>query len=159
MFDVFNVQAENMKPQKLAIDRPSHKFISFLQKHYGLKSTVPQVNNFVVFDGFFGDRHGMFGVSCLARCFFVMYMFCSQFVLFELDLIPKLLANNSSLWLFYGRWHEWTNISRINTLKFSAQFLAAPPHKSGATYLVTVVSVRMYVCSLVISSITFEILN
>ena len=74
-----------MKPQKLAIDRPSHKFISFLQKHYGLKSTVPQVNNFVVFDGFLGDRHGMFGVSCLARCFFAMYMFCSQFVLFELD--------------------------------------------------------------------------
>ena len=59
VFDVYNVQAENIKAQKLAIDRPSHKFISFLQKHYGLKSTIPQVNNFVVFDGFFGDRHGM----------------------------------------------------------------------------------------------------
>ena len=45
------------------------------------------------------------------------------------------------------------------TLKFSAQFLVAPPHKSGATYLVTVVSVWIYVCSLVISGITFEIVK
>ena len=48
-----------MKPQHIAIDRPSHKFLSFLQKHYNLKGTIPQVNNFVVFDGFFRDRPGM----------------------------------------------------------------------------------------------------
>ena len=78
MFDVFYVQAENIKPQKLAIDRPSHKFISFLQKHYGLKSTIPQVNNFVVFDGFFGNRHGMYSVWCLVRCIYVMFMFVSR---------------------------------------------------------------------------------
>ena len=41
---------ENVRPEKLAIDRPSHKFLSFLKKHYGLSQFVPQVNNFVIFD-------------------------------------------------------------------------------------------------------------
>lgn len=27
----------------LAIDRPSHKFVSFLKKYYGLKNAIPQV--------------------------------------------------------------------------------------------------------------------
>jgi len=40
----------------LAVDRPSPKFLSFLQKHYNLKSVIPQVNNFVIFEGFFRDR-------------------------------------------------------------------------------------------------------
>ena len=84
MLDVFYVQAENIKPQKLAIDRPSHKFISFLQKHYGLKSTIPQVNNFVVFDGFFGNRHGMYSASCLVRWQLFDVLVCFQFVKFKL---------------------------------------------------------------------------
>ncbi|GCB68220.1 hypothetical protein scyTo_0008191 [Scyliorhinus torazame] len=48
---------ESVKPHHLAIDRPSSKFLCFLRKHYGLASTIPQVNNFVVFESFFWDRH------------------------------------------------------------------------------------------------------
>nr|XP_029510363.1 alpha-tubulin N-acetyltransferase 1-like isoform X1 [Oncorhynchus nerka] len=40
----------------MAYDRPSPKFLSFLEKHYCLKNSVPQVNNFVVFDGFFAKK-------------------------------------------------------------------------------------------------------
>ncbi|KAM5146712.1 alpha-tubulin N-acetyltransferase 1 [Mantella aurantiaca] len=56
--EVFNfmLRTEQMEPQHLAIDRPSEKFLSFLKKHYNLRSTIPQVNNFVIFEGFFRDR-------------------------------------------------------------------------------------------------------
>lgn len=37
----------------MAIDRPSEKFLGFLQKHYGLVKFIPQVNNFVIYEGFF----------------------------------------------------------------------------------------------------------
>ncbi|XP_008216757.1 alpha-tubulin N-acetyltransferase isoform X1 [Nasonia vitripennis] len=47
---------ENLKPIKLAIDRPSDKFLSFLMKHYGLTTIIPQNNKFVVFKGFFDDE-------------------------------------------------------------------------------------------------------
>ncbi len=60
------LQEENIEPRSLAIDRPSHKFINFLQKHYGLKTTIPQVNNFVVFEGFFSSYRG--------TCVFVRYL-------------------------------------------------------------------------------------
>ncbi|CAH1785675.1 unnamed protein product [Owenia fusiformis] len=50
------LQVENVKPQHLAIDRPSTKFSNFLKKHYKFRSSIPQVNNFVVFEGFFKDR-------------------------------------------------------------------------------------------------------
>jgi alpha-tubulin N-acetyltransferase 1 len=43
----------NLRPAQLAIDRPSQKFKGFLRKHYGLVRTIPQVNNFVIFDDFF----------------------------------------------------------------------------------------------------------
>lgn len=49
----YMLQEEGVEPEKLAIDRPSHKFLLFLQKHYGLSDVVPQSNNFVVFGGFF----------------------------------------------------------------------------------------------------------
>lgn len=56
--EVFNfmLRTEQVEPQHLAIDRPSEKFTSFLKKHYNLRSTIPQVNNFVIFEGFFRDR-------------------------------------------------------------------------------------------------------
>ncbi|XP_078489292.1 uncharacterized protein LOC100180842 [Ciona intestinalis] len=50
------LHVEGVKASHLAIDRPSHKFISFLKKHFNLWATVPQVNNFVIFDGFFKNR-------------------------------------------------------------------------------------------------------
>ena len=61
----------------MAVDRPSVKLVSFLRKHYGLVNTIPQVlifiyensfpvkfdqvfiiqvNNYVIFSGFFHDR-------------------------------------------------------------------------------------------------------
>jgi len=47
---------EAIPVEHFAIDRPSDKFIYFLRRHYSLTKIMPQVNNFVVFDGFFRDR-------------------------------------------------------------------------------------------------------
>ncbi|XP_055749282.1 alpha-tubulin N-acetyltransferase 1-like [Salvelinus fontinalis] len=52
----FMLQHKKVEPVLMAYDRPSPKFLSFLEKHYCLKNSVPQVNNFVVFDGFFAKR-------------------------------------------------------------------------------------------------------
>lgn len=51
---------ENVRAEQLAIDRPSHKFLNFLNKHYELNSVVPQLNNFVVFVQFFRERNGKY---------------------------------------------------------------------------------------------------
>ncbi|EPY35741.1 hypothetical protein STCU_00935 [Strigomonas culicis] len=40
-------------PERIAIDRPSDKFLQFLKKNYGLSQYTPQVNKFVVFQSFF----------------------------------------------------------------------------------------------------------
>ena len=37
---------------QLAVDRPSHKFVSFLKKYHGFKNAIPQVG------------HNYFSVSC-----------------------------------------------------------------------------------------------
>jgi alpha-tubulin N-acetyltransferase 1 len=42
-------------PARLAIDRPSAKFLGFLRKHYGLTDYEPQTNNFVVFNLYFDE--------------------------------------------------------------------------------------------------------
>ncbi|KAM4629918.1 alpha-tubulin N-acetyltransferase 1 [Polymixia lowei] len=55
LFD-FMLQHKHLEPLLMAYDRPSPKFLSFLAKHYCLTESVPQVNNFVVFDGFFLNR-------------------------------------------------------------------------------------------------------
>jgi hypothetical protein len=47
---------EKIEPRKLGIDRPSIKFLNFLQKYYGLKDYVPQNNNYVVFKDYFIDE-------------------------------------------------------------------------------------------------------
>lgn len=52
----YMLSEENIRPVKLAIDRPSEKFLAFLQKHYGLLKIIPQNNKFVVFEGFFEDE-------------------------------------------------------------------------------------------------------
>lgn len=52
----YMLNKENADPRFMAIDRPSIKLLSFLRKHYGLVSTIPQVNNYVIFGGFFKDR-------------------------------------------------------------------------------------------------------
>ncbi|XP_035712523.1 alpha-tubulin N-acetyltransferase [Folsomia candida] len=50
------LREEGIPVQHFAIDRPSDKFVYFLRKHYGCTKVLPQVNNFVLFDGFFTDR-------------------------------------------------------------------------------------------------------
>ncbi|XP_051527468.1 alpha-tubulin N-acetyltransferase 1 isoform X6 [Myxocyprinus asiaticus] len=57
LFD-FMLKHKRVEPEQMAYDRPSPKFLSFLEKHYDLKNSVPQVNNFVVFGGFFKIRSG-----------------------------------------------------------------------------------------------------
>ena len=47
---------ENVRPHKLAYDRPSIKYRNFLQKFYGLSQYVEQNNNFVVFDDYFEEK-------------------------------------------------------------------------------------------------------
>ncbi|XP_077405548.1 alpha-tubulin N-acetyltransferase 1 isoform X2 [Vanacampus margaritifer] len=54
----FMLQHKNIDPVLMAYDRPSPKLLSFLAKHYCLTQSVPQVNNFVVFDGFFHNKSG-----------------------------------------------------------------------------------------------------
>lgn len=47
------LESEGYKPNQLAVDRPSDKLLAFLRKHYGLERQIPQMNNFVIYDGFF----------------------------------------------------------------------------------------------------------
>ena len=46
---------ENIEPRKMGFDRPSPKFLNFLNKYYGLNDYVPQNNNYVVFKDYFND--------------------------------------------------------------------------------------------------------
>ncbi|XP_010575845.1 PREDICTED: alpha-tubulin N-acetyltransferase 1, partial [Haliaeetus leucocephalus] len=55
------LQSERVEPWRLAVDRPSEKLLAFLRKHYGLADAIPQVNNFVIFEGFFSNRPGIAG--------------------------------------------------------------------------------------------------
>ncbi|XP_009292483.1 alpha-tubulin N-acetyltransferase 1 isoform X1 [Danio rerio] len=57
LFD-FMLKHKQVEPAQMAYDRPSPKFLSFLEKRYDLRNSVPQVNNFVVFAGFFQSRSG-----------------------------------------------------------------------------------------------------
>ena len=47
------LENENINPDKLAYDRPSNKFTSFLKKHYNLSNYIQQTNNFLVFNDYF----------------------------------------------------------------------------------------------------------
>ncbi|XP_028394608.1 alpha-tubulin N-acetyltransferase-like [Dendronephthya gigantea] len=53
------LKIHNLQPSQVAIDRPSHKFLSFLKKHYGLQNSISQPNKFVVFDQFFRDMNAV----------------------------------------------------------------------------------------------------
>jgi hypothetical protein len=47
---------ERIEARKMGFDRPSPKFINFLNKYYGLNDYVPQNNNYVVFKDYFIDE-------------------------------------------------------------------------------------------------------
>ena len=44
---------EQQTPENLGIDKPSHKFLSFMKKHFGLAHFIHQADHFVVFSKFF----------------------------------------------------------------------------------------------------------
>lgn len=52
----YMLEFENLLPEQLAIDRPSEKLLAFLRKHYALTQKIPQMNNFVIYDGFFASQ-------------------------------------------------------------------------------------------------------
>jgi alpha-tubulin N-acetyltransferase 1 len=51
----YMLEVENLLPEQMAIDRPSEKLLGFLKKHYALTQKIPQMNNFVIYDGFFSS--------------------------------------------------------------------------------------------------------
>ncbi|XP_051899953.1 alpha-tubulin N-acetyltransferase 1 [Pristis pectinata] len=120
LFD-YMIQYEGIKPYHLAIDRPSSKFLSFLRKHYGLAATIPQVNNFVVFDSFFRDRQ-MRGTRLIHR---------SVPKKVEQDIKPYSITVREGLpedkelpWPF----NQTPSLTRSNSLGCSPRRQAGPPH-------------------------------
>lgn len=55
IFD-YMLRMEETEAVHCAVDKPSEKSVRFLKKHYNLKNPISQVNNFVVFEGFFKNR-------------------------------------------------------------------------------------------------------
>jgi len=55
---LFDAMLDHMqsKPAMIAYDRPSHKLMGFLAKHFNLRSYVPQNNNYVVFDDYYSTE-------------------------------------------------------------------------------------------------------
>ncbi|EDX18429.1 alpha-tubulin N-acetyltransferase 2 [Drosophila simulans] len=49
------LEKQGWSPQKCSVDRPSNKMLAFMAKHYDLVRTIPQGNNFVLYEGFFDD--------------------------------------------------------------------------------------------------------
>jgi alpha-tubulin N-acetyltransferase 1 len=45
--------SEDITPNELAYDRPSHKLLHFLKKHFNLHRYISQNNNFVIYDDYF----------------------------------------------------------------------------------------------------------
>ena len=50
----FMLKTECTTPNKLAIDKPSHKLLAFMRKYYSLSDFVSQNNNYVVYKQYFG---------------------------------------------------------------------------------------------------------
>ena len=55
LFDCM-LRHEQVRPAKLAYDRPSPKLKGFLAKYFNLVNYVQQNNNYVVFDDYFSDE-------------------------------------------------------------------------------------------------------
>ena len=57
LFDAMLVEMK-AQPARTAYDRPSHKLMGFLSKHFNLRNYVQQNNNYVVFDDYFTSTPG-----------------------------------------------------------------------------------------------------
>ncbi|XP_015042475.2 alpha-tubulin N-acetyltransferase 1 isoform X1 [Drosophila pseudoobscura] len=55
------LREENWTPLKCSVDRPSEKLLAFFGKHYGLVRTIPQSNNFVLYEGYFNEANSSSG--------------------------------------------------------------------------------------------------
>ena len=53
----FMLRCENSTANKIAIDRPSVKSLTFMRKHYGLSDYISQNNNFVVYKQYFDSGY------------------------------------------------------------------------------------------------------
>ena len=62
------INKENIEPRKLGYDRPSGKFLNFLNKHYKLKDYVQQNNNFVVYKDYFNDDKNKKEIKNINNC-------------------------------------------------------------------------------------------
>lgn len=105
MFDIW-FQDTGVKPAHLAIDKPSYKFSQFLKKHYNLRAEIPQVNNFVVFEGFFNDRPGIeLSGSLLGTCSKAMLqkllVYSSSYMQYKLIHDHKKVQVNDNMDCFY----------------------------------------------------------
>ncbi|BFF97902.1 alpha-tubulin N-acetyltransferase 1 [Drosophila madeirensis] len=60
MFETM-LREENWTPLKCSVDRPSEKLLAFFGKHYGLVRTIPQSNNFVLYEGYFNEANSSNG--------------------------------------------------------------------------------------------------
>uniref|UniRef100_A0A914USG5 Alpha-tubulin N-acetyltransferase n=1 Tax=Plectus sambesii TaxID=2011161 RepID=A0A914USG5_9BILA len=49
----FMLETEGIRPDQVAIDKPSESLIQFMKKHYGLEDPIWQNTNYVVYPGFF----------------------------------------------------------------------------------------------------------
>uniref|UniRef100_A0A6I8N766 Alpha tubulin acetyltransferase 1 n=1 Tax=Ornithorhynchus anatinus TaxID=9258 RepID=A0A6I8N766_ORNAN len=61
-WDLFQYMLQVLRTPALQLPGPPGtslfpKLLRFLNKHYNLEATVPQVNNFVIFEGFFAHQH------------------------------------------------------------------------------------------------------
>ena len=56
IFDTTQFHWNDPDLRYMAVDRPSPKLLGFLEKHYGLAQNIPQVNNYVIFQGFFNNE-------------------------------------------------------------------------------------------------------
>uniref|UniRef100_A0A8C6VA12 Alpha tubulin acetyltransferase 1 n=1 Tax=Naja naja TaxID=35670 RepID=A0A8C6VA12_NAJNA len=105
----YMLQRERVEPYQLAIDRPSEKLLCFLRKHYSLSDTIPQVNNFVIFQGFFSHQHGVLGIAFLpqpnAHLFYLSSVAAPARKLppkrSEGDIKPYSLSDRESLWKWF----------------------------------------------------------
>lgn len=83
----------------MAIDRPSEKFLGFLQKHYGLVKFIPQVNNFVIYEGFFDSdvvsNNKSTDIATNLRLVFLLYYFKCNLILYIFLLLYSSSISNS----------------------------------------------------------------
>ena len=109
---------EKTQARKLGIDRPSSKFLNFLEKYYGLKDYVPQNNNFVVFKDYFidepqkRDKYDIYDYNSNSKSNFNNYDYNNN------NICSKNILTQRKL----GKFNNNENISNNNTKNYEKEF-------------------------------------